>query len=117
MLALIALLHAYSVQAEASASLIESQKFMYFLQIAGEPLRLKYEKNRYGPYADNLRQVLKVVEGRYLRGFGDGSRTVAQSEPLDVLPDAPAAAKELLDQHPQTRNRISRVLELAAGVH
>ena len=113
--ALIALLHAYSVQAEGSASLIESQKLMYFLQIAGEPLRLKYEKNRYGPYADNLRQVLKVVEGHYLQGFGDGSRPVRQAEPLDVLPDAPAAAQEFLDQHPQTGYRINRVLELADG--
>lgn len=109
--ALIALLHAYSTQAEASASLIESQKLMYFLQIAGEPLRLRYEKHRYGPYADNLRQVLKVVEGHYLQGFGDGSKPVKDAEPLDVLPDARA----YLDEHPETETRINRVLELADG--
>jgi hypothetical protein len=76
---------------------------------------LNYEKHRYGPYADNLRQVLKVIEGHYLQGFGDGSRTVRQAEPLDVLPDAPAAAQEFLDEHPQTETRINRVLEPADG--
>ena len=36
-------------------TLIEVQKLMYFMQEAGEPLRLNYVKHHYGPYADNLR--------------------------------------------------------------
>ena len=91
--ALIALLDCYSIQAEARASLIESQKLMYFLQIAGEPLSLRYEKAWYGPYADNLRAVLRAVEGHYLQGFGDGSRAVMDAEPLDVLPAAADEAR------------------------
>jgi O-acetyl-ADP-ribose deacetylase (regulator of RNase III) len=113
--ALIALLDAYSTQAESSASLIESQKLMYFLQVAGEPLRLKYERNLYGPYADNLRHVLKVVEGHYLQGFGDGNNQVKDAEPLDVLPGAVEEARRFLDHHPETGERISRVLDLADG--
>jgi O-acetyl-ADP-ribose deacetylase (regulator of RNase III) len=113
--ALIALLDSYSEQASASASLIESQKLMYFLQIAGEPLRLHYEKNLYGPYADNLRHVLKVVEGHYLQGFGDGSRPVMDAESLDVLPGAMDDARAFLSEHPDTEQRIERVLELANG--
>ncbi|MCV7027503.1 macro domain-containing protein [Mycolicibacterium novocastrense] len=113
--ALIALLDGYSSQAEASTSLIESQKLMYFLQVAGEPLSLRYEKAWYGPYADNLRHVLKVVEGHYLRGFGDGATAVMDAEPLDVLPGALDAAQAFLDGHPDTGKRIERVLELANG--
>jgi O-acetyl-ADP-ribose deacetylase (regulator of RNase III) len=47
-------------------SLLELQKLAYFLQVAGEPLRLKYEAFRYGPYADNLRHVLNRLEGHYI---------------------------------------------------
>ena len=39
-------------------TLIEIHKLMYFMQEAGEPLRLNYAKHHYGPYADNLRHVL-----------------------------------------------------------
>jgi uncharacterized protein YwgA len=38
-------------------TLIEVQKLMYFMQEAGEPLRLNYIKHHYGPYADNLRHA------------------------------------------------------------
>ena len=31
---------------------------MYFMQEAGEPLRLRLSKGPYGPYAENLRHVL-----------------------------------------------------------
>ncbi len=113
--ALIALLDSYSIQAEARASLIESQKLMYFLQVAGEELSLRYEKAWYGPYADNLRHVLKVVEGHYLRGFGDGSRAVMDAEPIDVLPGAMDDARDFLMSHPDTKERIGRVLQLASG--
>ena len=113
--ALIALLDSYSTQAEATASLIESQKLMYFLQEAGEPLRLHYEKHLYGPYADNLRHVLKVVEGHYIQGFGDGSRPVMAAEPLEVVPGAANDARAVLNKHPETERRIDRVLELADG--
>jgi hypothetical protein len=43
---------------EYRLSLLEVQKLAYFLQVAGEPLRLNYRAHLYGPYADNLRHVL-----------------------------------------------------------
>lgn len=113
--ALVALLGGYSELALTSPSLIESQKLMYFLQEAGEPLRLNYTKHIYGPYADNLRHVLKLVEGHYLSGYGDGSAAVTEAEPLRLLPGAGEAAEAVLDAHPETRQRIARVLQLADG--
>jgi uncharacterized protein YwgA len=94
---------------------VDLQKVMYFMQEAGEPLRLNYAKGRYGPYADNLRHVLNIVEGHFLSGYGDGSATVAEAEPLTVLPGAAEEAEQLLASADATRERIDRVLNLAAG--
>ncbi|KKK92759.1 hypothetical protein LCGC14_2699710, partial [marine sediment metagenome] len=44
-----------SAAMDPSVSLLEIHKLMYFMQEAGEPLRLKYTKGPYGPYAENLR--------------------------------------------------------------
>lgn len=53
-------------------SLLEVHKLMYFLQEAGQPLRLRYEPKAYGPFAKNLRQVLIMMDGHYISGYGDG---------------------------------------------
>ena len=53
-------------------TLIEVHKLMYFLQEAGEPLRLRYAKALYGPYAENLRHVLRQIEGHFVAGYADG---------------------------------------------
>jgi hypothetical protein len=56
-------------------SLLEIHKLMYFMQEAGELLRLRYAKalyGLYGPYAEYLRQVLAHVEGHFLTGYADG---------------------------------------------
>lgn len=113
--ALIGLLASYSRHALAEPSVIEAQKLMYFLQLAGEPLRLDFQGHHYGPYADQLRHVLREVEGHYLSGFGDGATPVQQAEPLKVLPGAEDAARPVLENHPETTERISRVLDLIEG--
>jgi O-acetyl-ADP-ribose deacetylase (regulator of RNase III) len=116
--ALIRILTRYSERA-FEASLVEVQKLLYFLQAAGEPLRLNYGKARYGPYADNLRQALSNLEGHYLIGyligFGDGSARVADAEPIRVLPDVDGLAEQSLANHPETLERIARVLDLIEG--
>lgn len=96
-------------------SIIEVQKLMYFLQEAGEPLRLAYQKAHYGPYAENLQHVLKAVEGHFLSGFGDGSLPLASAEPITPVRDAPEQAAAFLADHPRTRAREERVLGLASG--
>ncbi len=97
------------------ASVVEVQKLMYFLQVAGEPLNLNYAKGRYGPYAENLSKVLAKVEGHFLTGFGDGSKRVADTEPIEVLPGAMEEANAVLANHDESRHRIDRVLDLVTG--
>jgi O-acetyl-ADP-ribose deacetylase (regulator of RNase III) len=96
-------------------SLVEVQKLMYVLQMAGEPLHLDFRKGHYGPYADNLRSVLRELEGHYITGFGDGSAPVLESEPITPRPGADDAAEVLLAERPESRARISDVLDLVNG--
>lgn len=113
--ALIAVMAQYARHAMGEPSLIETQKLTYFLQAAGEPLRLNFVGHHYGPYADNLRHVLKHLEGHYVTGFGDGSLPVQEAEPLSLLPGAETEARTVLVEHPETADRIERVIRLVEG--
>lgn len=94
-------------------SLLEVHKLMYFLQESGEPLKLKYQKNIYGPYAENLRHVLNAVEGHLLSGYADGGDR--PDKELRLVPGAYEDASNFLQQHPQTRQHFDKVSELVEG--
>jgi O-acetyl-ADP-ribose deacetylase (regulator of RNase III) len=94
-------------------SLLEVQKLMYLLQEAGEPLKLTYAKEQYGPYADNLRHVLTHIEGHFVVGFGDGRNS--PETPIAAKPEAIAEAESFLNQHPLTVSRFERVTRLIEG--
>jgi len=94
-------------------TLLEIHKLMYFMQEAGELLRLKYVKHHYGPYAENLRHVLHAVEGHLISGYADGGD--APDKPLSLVPGAVEEAKCFLDQHEISRARIERVTRLVEG--
>lgn len=113
--ALVEMVNRYSEFAVDGVTPIEAQKLMYFLQAAGEPLRLRFERHYYGPYADNLRAVLRDVEGHYLSGFGDGSQSVESSEPIRVLKLGHEAAATEMASHRDTAQRIDDVMELISG--
>ena len=113
--ALVEMLHRYASQSLMAPGLIESQKLLYFLQVAGQPLSLNFKQHYYGPYADNLRHVLNLVEGHFISGFGDGSVPIADAEPLAILPGAADEAESVLARDHETRDRIQRVSSLAEG--
>ncbi|MCO6432963.1 MAG: Appr-1-p processing protein, partial [Nitrosomonas nitrosa] len=86
---------------------------LYFMQEAGQPLRLKYQKAHYGPYAENLRHVLNAIEGHFISGYTDGGD--APDKPLQLLPGAIEEANAFLEKHPQTRERFNKVSQLVEG--
>lgn len=94
-------------------TLLEVHKLMYFMQEAKEPLRLRYVQAPYGPYAENLRHVLRAVEGHYLSGYADGGD--APNKPLQLVPGALTDAGGYLEAHPSTRARVERVAQLVEG--
>jgi O-acetyl-ADP-ribose deacetylase (regulator of RNase III) len=108
--ALIGLLADYAVPGYR-LTLLEVQKLAYFLQTAGEPLRLKFVKERYGPYAETLHHVLQRLDGHFIRGYGDRSRDAS----IRLLPEARGKADEFLQEHPDTRHRLERVAGLIDG--
>jgi O-acetyl-ADP-ribose deacetylase (regulator of RNase III) len=69
-------------------SLLEIQKLAWFLERAIErltpdanPLDLRFEANKYGPYADRLRHLLNGLDGSYLRC----DKRIGDADPFDVI--------------------------------
>ncbi len=107
---LIKLLEQYAIPGYR-LSLLEIQKLAYFLQVAGEPLRLNYVKHKYGPYAENLNFVLQLLEGHYIRGYGD--RSVRAS--IRLLNSAGEEASRFLADNQEAFRRLERVGQLIEG--
>ena len=94
-------------------TLLEVHKLMYFMQTAGEPLKLRFAKGIYGPYAENLRHVLHAIEGHFVFGYADGGD--APQKELNLVPGALEDARTFLADTPQTPGRIDRVSALIEG--
>lgn len=98
---------------EYGLSRIEVQKLAYFLQEAGEGLKLSFVKNQYGPYSDQLRHALNHMEGHFIRGLGDG---VVEAE-IEPLEDALAEAEQFVADsgHANLAQHVERVANLIEG--
>ena len=94
-------------------TLLEVHKLMYFMQEAGEPLRLQYAKAPYGPYAENLRHVLRAVEGHLVSGYADGGD--APNKQIELVPGAVKDAEAFLSNRRETVGRFDRVANLVEG--
>jgi uncharacterized protein YwgA len=110
--ALLSLMAAYR-QLNYGLSKIEVQKLAYFLQEAGEDLRLQFVKHHYGPYADALRHALDKMDDHFIQGLDDG---VVEAE---IAPNQEALAEaEQFIQHNQNQQlleHIAKVDELIEG--
>ncbi|WP_255473303.1 hypothetical protein [Planomicrobium sp. CPCC 101110] len=107
---LISLMDSYSVPGYRLSHL-EIQKLAYFLQEVGEPMKLRFEKNKYGPYAENLNHVLQRIEGHFIRGYGDRSREAE----IYLLEGAASWAETILEKDQDSLERLKKVKELIQG--
>ncbi|WP_425040567.1 type II toxin-antitoxin system antitoxin DNA ADP-ribosyl glycohydrolase DarG [Primorskyibacter sp. S187A] len=94
-------------------TLIELHKLMYFMQEAGQPLRLNYKKHVYGPYADNLRHVLHAIEGHMVSGYADGGD--APNKQIELVPGAIEEARAFVKSDDDAQERFERVSEMVQG--
>lgn len=94
-------------------TLLEVHKLLYFMQAAGEPLKLKFAKGPYGPYAENLRHVLNAMEGHLISGYADGGD--APDKQLELVPGALDDARAFLVDKTTTQTRFERVSDLVEG--
>jgi O-acetyl-ADP-ribose deacetylase (regulator of RNase III) len=92
-------------------TLLEIQKLAYFLQLAGEPLKLRFDKQKYGPYTETLHHILQRMEGHFISGYGDRSRHVS----IALKPDAIRAAEQYLADSKDAQERFVRVAQLIDG--
>jgi O-acetyl-ADP-ribose deacetylase (regulator of RNase III) len=112
--ALVQLMHHYlGALLDPFVSLLEIHKLMYFMQEAGEPLKLRYTKAVYGPFAENLGHVLKAIEGHLVSGYADGGD--APDKQLALVPGAVEDAGQFLESKQTTREHFARVIQLVAG--
>lgn len=111
---LVTLVHQYHTALLAPLiSLLELQKLMYFMQEAGENLKLKFTKAPHGPYAGNLRHLLNKMEGHMILGYNDGGD--APYKTLELMPDAMHDATTFLADSPETKANCDRVADLVEG--
>ncbi|MEW6113502.1 MAG: macro domain-containing protein [Thermodesulfobacteriota bacterium] len=110
---LLALMGQYT-QMAYRMSLLEIQKMCYFLQEAGEELRLKFDKAFYGPYAPNLNKVLERLEGHFTRGYGDSQKPDTD---IALMPGAVEEALKFLEKSAtkEQMERLDKVRDLIAG--
>lgn len=108
--AFIGLLGRYLMPGDSASPLVV-QKLLYFLQEAGEPLKLTYSKQRFGPYADEVRHAVLGMEGHFVAGFGDGTG----SGEIRLLQEAVDPAEQFLHGHSDTLARFDRVADLIRG--
>jgi len=94
-------------------TLLEVHKLMYFMQEAGEPLKLQYAKGPYGPYAENLRHVLSSIEGHFIHGYGDAEDRPDKAIELEM--GAAEQSEEFLREHPVTHQYFAKVVRLIDG--
>ena len=94
-------------------TLLEIHKLMYFMQEAGELLKLRYQRGPYGPYAENLRHVLNIMEGHWIVGYADGEDNPTRE--IILQPGIVEKADAFITRYPDTLARFERVGDLIEG--
>ena len=59
-----------------------------------------------------MNKVLELLEGHYIRGYGDSQKPDAE---IELLPGAVQEADAFLASHPESVARLARVAELIEG--
>ena len=98
---------------EYGLSRIEVQKLAYFLQEAGEDLKLTFVKHQYGPYSEELRHALNRMDGHFIRGLGDGVVEAEIAPAEDALKEADKFLAE--SGHATLAQHVERVARLIDG--
>jgi O-acetyl-ADP-ribose deacetylase (regulator of RNase III)/uncharacterized protein YwgA len=97
------------------ASLFVANKLAYFLQRAGENLRLNFVADRYGPYAPEVAHVLYDLNGLYLAGLEQ--KEAKAFEPLRLQYDKLDEVRRVVNQDltSKQRQRLNDLLFLIKG--
>lgn len=90
----------------------EANKLAYFVQTVGvKDLQLKFVKQTFGPYADNLKHQLRDMEGHYITGVGD----LTTASEIQVVPSALQEVNRYLESRSDAKRALEQVNELVFG--
>lgn len=100
-----------------SASHLELQKLLYIADLIDPSLDFRFARGIYGPYSERVRHVIADMEGRLLKGYGDGTAAALSLEPICVTDEG---ARELRAYLKTPRGRqvgelADRVLAVTRG--
>jgi O-acetyl-ADP-ribose deacetylase (regulator of RNase III) len=97
------------------ASLFVANKLAYFLQLLGEPLRLKFVAHHYGPYSVQVENVLYHLNGSYLRGLEQ--KNAKPFEELQLVHARRAEVEQFVatSLSAEQRTRLALLTELVHG--
>ena len=98
---------------EPYVTLLEVHKLAYFMQEAGLAMKLRFAKGHYGPYAENLRHVLREMEGYYTAGYGDGGDK--PTKPIEIVPGTLEQAEPMVEGDAETLAAFNRIEDLVQG--
>ena len=111
---LIGLMHRYLRGGlDPFVTLLEVHKLMYFMQESGEPLKLDFVKETRGPYATNLRHLMRRLERHYIAGYSGGGEDPEKE--IKLVPGAIEDAQRFLEGDRDVLKRFERVGELIDG--
>src|SRR5690606_34246765 len=93
-------------------NLLVAQKIAYFLQRLGEPLRLRFEKGFYGPFAYNLTPVLKALRNDFI--FYKSLDDAKPATPLRINDSRINEVQDYFEMNldDEQKKRVDRVLSL-----
>lgn len=93
-------------------NLLVVQKIAYFLQRLGEPLRLKFEKGYYGPFAYNLLPVLKAIRYKYInyKTLDDAKPSIAIHQKQSSIKEVEEYVENYLAQ--EQKEHLAKTIEL-----
>ena len=97
------------------SSLFAANKLAYFLQSMGQPLKLQFKPEMYGPYAIGVEKVLYSLNGVYLKGLEQ--RQAKPFEPLQLNYEKWAEVKEYVHKKLEfeERERLKNLIGLING--
>jgi O-acetyl-ADP-ribose deacetylase (regulator of RNase III) len=98
---------------EPCVTLLEVHKLAYFMQEAGLAMKLSFARGHYGPYAENLRHVLREMEGYHTAGYGDGGDQPAK--PIEIVSGTLEQAEPMVEGDADTLAAFKRIEELVEG--
>ncbi len=95
---------------------LEAQKLLYFATEAGIATAFDFEKKQFGPYSRKLHQAIIGLEGRYIKGYGDGCGGLNSGwAQIMTVPAVLPEVRNYLADYPTVMASIERVERLVTG--